>query len=312
VPQATQCRVCHGRLELAQPGSAATYEPCLFRPSHHRSGGHGDLYRCGDCGTVHQPSLPRGERLHDLYRDMSDERYLSEQEGRRRMARRLLDLLARHVPGGRLLDVGCGYGLLLDEARQRGYEAEGVELSLDAVAHARRLGLHVRDTALEDAAREDAKHGERYDAVLAIDVLEHLDDPVAGLERLSALLAPGGALLVTSPDPTCLAARVAGPRWWCYEPAHVCLIPRATLREMVRVQGLELVEDVTAVQSFTIGYWLGCLSERGHGRAFHALAQLATRLPRVTVTASLGDERVMLARRIQDAAPSPSMHTPAA
>jgi 2-polyprenyl-3-methyl-5-hydroxy-6-metoxy-1,4-benzoquinol methylase len=290
------CRICAGRLEFAQRGDSTEYEPSVFRPSHHRVGGVGDLYRCRDCGTVHQPSLPRGRELHDLYRAMSDEGYIREAEGRRRNARWLLDLLAEHVPGGRLLEVGCGYGLLLDEARRRGYEVEGVELSAEAVRYAReRLGLPVREMALEDATLEAAADGERYDAVVAVDVLEHLDDPVAALDRLCALLAPGGALLTVNGDPSSLVARVAGSRWWCYEPAHACLIPRRKLRELIHARGLVVVADATTVHSFSLRYWLTCLSERG-GRAGGALAYVAARLPpTLMLKASLRDERAMVA-----------------
>jgi SAM-dependent methyltransferase len=300
--QVTACRICNGGLELVQRGTVPEYEPATFRPSCHRAGGHGDLYRCESCGTVHQLSLPRGEGLHNLYRQMSDERYVDEEPGRRRMARRLLDLLALHVPAGRLLDAGCGYGYLLDEARRRGYDVEGVELSVDAVRYAReRLSLPVREVALEDAAREGELDGEHYDAVLAVDVLEHLDDPVLALERLCALLAPGGALMIVTPDPTSLTARLAGSRWWCYEPAHACLIPRKTLRGLIYARGLALVEDAVAVQSFTLGYWLTCLSERvGAG----GIARLAARLPdSLMLTASVRDERIMIARNLEIDAP---------
>jgi SAM-dependent methyltransferase len=290
----TECRICKGRLEFARPGNGSGYEPSAFSPSCHRVGEHGDLYRCADCGTVYQPSLPRGGELHDLYRAMRDEDYLREEEGRRRTARRLLDLLGAHVPRGRLLEVGCGHGLLLDEARRRGYEVEGVELSADAARYAReRLGLPVREIALEDAALD----GERYDAVLAVDVLEHIDDPVAALDRLCALLAPAAALLVVTPDPSSLVARAAGSRWWGYLPAHVCLIPRKTLRELISARGLALVEDVTFVRTFTLGYWLAGLGERS-GWAAGAIAYVAARLPRtVMLTASSRDDRVLLARR---------------
>jgi 2-polyprenyl-3-methyl-5-hydroxy-6-metoxy-1,4-benzoquinol methylase len=291
----TACRVCEGQLEFAVRGSDSEYEPSVFSPSYHRAGAHGDLYRCGECGTVHQVSLPRGKELHDRYRAMSDESYLREEEGRRRDARRLLDLVGAHVPRGRLLDVGCGYGLMLDEARRRGYEVEGVELSVAAVRYAReRLGLPMREMAFEDGALES----ERYDVVLAVDILEHLDDPVAALDRMCALLAPGGALLIVTPDPTSLVARAAGSRWWCYEPAHACLIPRKTLYELVCTRGMVVVEDVFLVHTFTLKYWLVGLS--GHsGWAERAIAYVAARVPpTLMLTAPLRDEHVLLARRI--------------
>ena len=65
--------------------------------------------------------------------------------------------------------------MLLDEARRRGYEVEGVELSQAAVRYARgTLGLPVQEVALEAASLDD----ERFDVVILTDVLEHFDDPV--------------------------------------------------------------------------------------------------------------------------------------
>ena len=264
-------------------------------------GEHGDLYRCRDCGTVHQPSLPSGAQLQHLYREMSDDRYLAEEAGRRRTARRLLDLLTPHVPGGRLLEVGCGHGLLLDEARRRGYDVAGLELSVEAARYAReKLGLPVRETPLEDLSL----NGERYDVLVLIDVLEHLSDPIGALERSCALLAPGGALLIATPDPSSLVARAMGRRWWSFLPAHYCLIPRRTLRELLCARGLVLVEDVPYVASFTLRYWLAGLAERG-GPASGQIARLAARLPQaMTLTASLQDEHVLLARRVEIRTPA--------
>ena len=102
---------------------------------------------------MQQPDLPTGPELLDLYRGMRDDAYLAEEAGRRRTAQRLLDAIERHAPRGRMLEVGCGHGLLLDEARRRGWAVEGLELADASRAHARRLGLEVRDETLEEARR---------------------------------------------------------------------------------------------------------------------------------------------------------------
>src|SRR3954466_6312805 len=139
-----RCGICSGPLRLLYPGAALEASAESFSPTNHQPGQYGDLYACTRCGTVQQPSLPSGEALLDLYRAMHDEHYLDEEAGRRRTARRLLGTLSRHVGGGRLLDVGCGHGLLLDEARRAGWEVLGLELSRRAASHAReRLGLRV-------------------------------------------------------------------------------------------------------------------------------------------------------------------------
>src|SRR4051794_33857178 len=172
-----RCAICSGPLDLRLPGLGGAPSPAALSPSLHEPGAHGDLYACAECGTVQQPSLPRGRALHDLYRAMADDAYLAETPGRRRTAERLLDLIGAHVPRGRLLDVGCGPGLLLDEARRRGYDVVGLELSATAAAHARDvLGLPVREMPLEHLTEEE------FDVIVLADVLEHLDDPLAALD----------------------------------------------------------------------------------------------------------------------------------
>ena len=137
-----------------------------------------------------------------------------------------------------------------------------------------------------------------YQVVLLADVIEHLDDPLAALDACTRLLAPGGALCVVTPDAGSRTARLAGPRWWGYIPAHTFLFPRGTLRELLEARGLVLAEDQPLRRSFELRYWMGGLAERG-GRATALAGALArTPLGHRRVTMSLGDERVMLAHKV--------------
>jgi SAM-dependent methyltransferase len=256
-----------------------------------------------ECGTVQQPSLPPASELAGLYREMSDEAYLAEEPGRRATARRLLDMIGRYAPAGRLLDVGCGHGLLLDEARSRGYEVEGVELSRSAAAYARDvLGLPVREVPLEeldgsDDAQTPGTGG--FAAIVLADVLEHVEDPVAAIRRCRQLLRPGGVLCVVTPDPASATARLAGSRWWALLPAHMCLLPRHTLRELLGAEGLVVSDDVSFARTFSARYWLAGLAERGgtFGKAVRAAARA---LPEsASLSMSLGDERVVLSHNVE-------------
>src|SRR4051812_20168960 len=294
-----RCGICSGPLRLRHPGAALEASAEAFSPTNHQPGQYGDLYACERCGTVQQPSLPSGEELLDLYRAMRDEHYLDEADGRRRTARRLLGLMP---PGGRLLEVGCGHGLLLDEARAAGFEPEGLELSRDAAAYARaELGLTVQERTL-------AEHeADPYDGIVLADVLEHLDDPLAAIDDCLRLLAPSGALCLVTPDPASRTARLAGARWWGYLPAHTFLIPRETLRELLRERGLEVVADKSLVRSFTLSYWMAGLAERGGalGSAVTALQRVIPRAARLSL--SLGDETVLVgaARASRGSRPAP-------
>jgi 2-polyprenyl-3-methyl-5-hydroxy-6-metoxy-1,4-benzoquinol methylase len=292
------CRICSGDLTLRIRGRGEPLTAAAFSPSAHTTGGHGDLLECVECGSVQQPVLPAGAELHDLYRDMTDDAYLGEEAGRRATGARLLDLIGRFVPAGRLLDVGCGPGLLLDEARRRGYDPLGLELSHASAVHARdALGLDVRELALEDFADDAGEPG--FDVVVLADVIEHLDDPVGGIARCAALLRPGGVLCVVTPDPSSATARAAGRRWWGFVPAHTCLLPRRTLRELLAAAGLVVSTDVPLVRTFSARRWVEGLAER-LGSAGAPLDAAARRLrPGAKLSLSLGDERVILAHRVE-------------
>jgi len=292
----TTCAICSGPLRLLYRGSGIEARAESFSPTNHAPGQYGDLYSCDRCGTVQQPSLPRGDALLDLYRRMRDDHYLDEEEGRRRTARRLLDVIGRRAPSGRLLDVGCGHGLLLDEARERGYSVEGLELSTYALEHARGgLELPVREETVADLSAEPDPP--RYAAIVLADVLEHLDDPVATIDDCLRLLEPGGVLCLVTPDPASRTARLAGPRWWGLLPAHTFLLPRATLRELLERRGLDIAEDVALVRSFSVRYWMAGFAERGGGlaRVVSLMRSLVPRRARLAL--SLGDERVVVAQK---------------
>lgn len=114
------------------------------------------------------------------------------------------ETIARHAPdGGRVLDVGCGTGFLLEAlARDGRWHGVGVDLSPDSVGLARD-----RLARLGAADRLDARVGSAYeppegpfDLVTLTDVLEHLEDPRACLRALRERLAPGGLLVVSTPN----------------------------------------------------------------------------------------------------------------
>ena len=115
----------------------------------------------------------------------------------------VLDAVERALPADsrpRMLDAGCGGGATLAELSLRG-EAIGLEPSELSRRRALERGTEVVDGTLERLPFEDG----RFDLGLVLDVLEHLDDDVAGLAELRRVIRPGGALIVTVP---------AHPRLW--------------------------------------------------------------------------------------------------
>jgi SAM-dependent methyltransferase len=117
--------------------------------------------------------------------------------GRRRIIHDLVKQICSSINNAnpRILDVGCGTGANLKMLAACG-QAEGVDISPQAVSFCRERGLDsVKLGALEHLPYEN----ELFDVVTALDVIEHLDDDVAGLSEIRRVLRPGGAVLVFVP-----------------------------------------------------------------------------------------------------------------
>jgi 2-polyprenyl-3-methyl-5-hydroxy-6-metoxy-1,4-benzoquinol methylase len=110
--------------------------------------------------------------------------------------------LLRNAPtGGRVLDVGCGSGVLGARLRERGATVWGIDAASDIAELAeRRLDRFVLADVDDATSLGEALDGERFDTIVFADVLEHLPDPIGTLRGYLRLLAPGGAVLVSVPN----------------------------------------------------------------------------------------------------------------
>jgi 2-polyprenyl-3-methyl-5-hydroxy-6-metoxy-1,4-benzoquinol methylase len=108
-------------------------------------------------------------------------------------ARRARKIHQRVAPHSRILEIGCGRGLLLKNLAQLGHECHGSERSELAAQRARKtVGLQIYTTQLEQSDLEPNS----FDLVILWHVLEHLEDPEQHLSFLNHLLRPGGLLLL--------------------------------------------------------------------------------------------------------------------
>ncbi len=117
--------------------------------------------------------------------------------GRRKIIASFVEDICRRVTARRprILDVGCGTGANLLMLSKYG-DAEGVDVSEDALAFCRERGLeNVKLGAAEQLPYDDGT----FDLVTALDVVEHLDDDLAGLREMRRVLRPGGRVLLFVP-----------------------------------------------------------------------------------------------------------------
>ncbi|HEY9260596.1 class I SAM-dependent methyltransferase [Chitinophaga sp.] len=121
----------------------------------------------------------------------------------------ITDSLKKNIPdGGRVLDVGCGNGVISRHLGQFGYEVLGIDISEKTIAVANQRNTYPNVKFAAISAEELTAQGETYDAVICSEVLEHLDHPHLLLHTIHASLKDEGLLVVTVPNGN-------GPRELC-------------------------------------------------------------------------------------------------
>jgi SAM-dependent methyltransferase len=207
--------------------------------------------RCADCGALYLANVP-----DDLARFYPTEYFvlpaLDELRERAVAERWRMALVAPHVAGGRLIEIGPGDGLFAIQALDAGFDVAAIEADPAAAAHLRDvLGIEVaRSSAPED---ELAALGPAQ-AVVAWHVLEHVPRPWAVVDAAAAALTAGGVLVIATPNPRAFGLRVLGPRWPHVDaPRHLFLLPHDAVIARCRARGLEPVA-LTATDPGGLGW----------------------------------------------------------
>lgn len=204
-----------------------------------------DILRCGACGvgrTVVRAFDPEQYYTRDYFEGGHADGYAaygSSEEVLGHEFGQMAERLRRFAPaGGTLLEIGCAYGYFLRAARSH-WAVHGLEISADAVAECHRAGL---DTVRQSAAdREALAPLPPLDAVVMLDVIEHLPDPAAVLAACREKLKPGGVLMLTTGDFAAPLARLMGPKWRLMTPPqHLWFFTIAGFRALARREGWEV------------------------------------------------------------------------
>lgn len=166
----------------------------------------------------------------------------------------LVALLRREAapPPAPILEIGCGTGLFGAAAEAAGYAFTGVEASPVACEAARsRLRGEVlcRDANLPLDLADSA-----FDAVILLDVIEHLRDHAVALREAHRLLRPGGTLFVITLNAHSAARPLLGRRWaWHQDPTHVTLFSAGTLGSAIAGAGFPRIRMSTIFNFYSAG-----------------------------------------------------------
>jgi SAM-dependent methyltransferase len=200
------------------------------------------VVRCVSCGLLYRHPGIRPERLGDLYADKYSSflggGYAKKRQRRYRLMMKAFTPLFDEGEGRRLFDFGCGNGLFLDVAYERGFDTYGVDLSPDSIETARERpsGANAYFGAPMDVP-EIAAGG--FDVITLWSVLAHLTNPVEDFRMLRGLLKPDGVLLVLTVNANSLGLKAAGAGWNGFTKNHLKFFSPTTLPLLLRTAGFE-------------------------------------------------------------------------
>lgn len=217
-----------------------TDEEPLFEATDPISGEQFQLVCCRRCGLVYVSPRPVADHLARYYPQTHQQSAPAAYE--RADARARVKQVAALLGGrsGRILDVGCGKGLLLHGLKRHGWEVVGTELSEVSSRYAVGLGIPVHRVSLERCPEDDAS----FDVVTLYHSLEHMTDPLATLKAARRLLRPGGYLLVEVPNFGSWQARLFRDAWFYLDlPRHLYHFTPDTLAKTVSEAGFRPQEQ---------------------------------------------------------------------
>jgi 2-polyprenyl-3-methyl-5-hydroxy-6-metoxy-1,4-benzoquinol methylase len=213
-----------------------------------------DYRRCHGCGTVYVSPRPDPDLLDEYYRNSTNYEYwntvvfpASENARRERIfrprAERAADLAERYgASGGMLLDIGAGYGTFCEEAVRMG--AFGRVVALEPEPHlaetCRAKGLEVIEAPVEQAELDS-----EFDVVTSFEVIEHLFSPRAFIERCTAILRPGGLVVLTCPNVHGFDVEVLGEASATVDAEHLNYLHPASLSALLERCGFTVLEALT-------------------------------------------------------------------
>jgi len=203
------------------------------------------VYRCPNCKLEFLHPQPDHGVLASIYgadyflghgSKKSEERTAELKSATARLYLRRLQRIFSHA-GGRILEIGCGNGDFLLQARQVGFQVHGIEYSASAAEIAnQRLGPGtVQIGTLGSAAVPD----QSFDALVACDVIEHVRDPRLFLHRAHACLRPGGAIFLVTPSVDSWSRRCMRGHWMEYKVEHLFYFGTDSLRLLLASTGFE-------------------------------------------------------------------------
>lgn len=246
------------------------------------------LYRCENCTFIFAYPLP--ENIIELYENLEDENYISTLKPRSKEMRDILKEALKIKPDAKsILDVGAGIGLMVNESKKAGLNAVGIEPSKWLVSQAKNVfNLDIIEGIIPDERLKNQK----FDIIFAVDVIEHLEEPIKFLIDLKTMLNDNGIMVIATPDCDSFIAKKMKEKWWHFRLAHIGYFNRNSMTKAIQQAGLNLIKFTKQVWYLPFGYLYQRLSNYLPIGFFYPVIKKMKNLDDLPVRLKLGDSMI--------------------
>ncbi|MFT5208016.1 MAG: 2-polyprenyl-3-methyl-5-hydroxy-6-metoxy-1,4-benzoquinol methylase [Candidatus Omnitrophota bacterium] len=211
------------------------------------------LLSCSKCGLVYTHPKSSSDELTREYKTMVDVKYIAEQNGLRVQAQAIMQKIQVYKQNGKLLDIGCGSRILLDEAKRTGWDAQGIDISTSAKPYTQNNDqINLASGSLQDIHFPDKS----FDAITMLDILEHQPNPKEFLQEVYRVLKHDGVLYINTPDINSLLSKALGLKWHGINKSNLFYFSKQSLTHMFKLTGFKVKQFSAYPRSFTHAYWV--------------------------------------------------------
>lgn len=217
-----------------------------------------NIVKCASCSLVYLRVHPDEEQTLLYYQQYADDHshmrlpknFDDIRTSGLRREKFMQNLLSHAKPEGSMLDIGCGWGAFLSNAREKGFTPFGIDVCHKAANFsASMLGIPTLCDKLENCAFPD----DTFDVVVTIHTLEHLMNTSYAFKRIRALLKKGGIFCGVVPNIGSYCSLMLKERWqWLDENTHYVHFTTTTLNECLKKHGFKLLEMSTQTGDYDL------------------------------------------------------------
>lgn len=194
------------------------------------------IMKCNECGLVYLKNRIEGEELYDenFYRHNNKLSDIVTKLAHKN----IIKVLKKIKQNGKILDIGCGTGILLDSLKKYGYDVYGIETSVDGYLLSRKHEDKIYNKFLKECKFPTGF----FDIITLFHVLEHIPEPVNELLEIKRVLKPDGILIIEVPNIDSLGFRIFGKYWISLDsPRHMFHFNYSTLTAILIKNGFYIL-----------------------------------------------------------------------